>query len=395
VKTFPNISPAAVGAIIQHAARRVAAPGTVIFTEGDVSSDMIFLYSGCLDVHIRGQQKATIDSSNIVGHHAYLYHRPRSATVVVKSGPPCVYYAFSIDTLANDVDIKSGLWHNTNAAARVVSAKPSERNQAMDAEHPQGANGGVGAVGAADIIVAGRETDHLSPLSKRRMSALLGEEASFRRYSRDVLDYEDKPSNHVSEPSGRLSPVESNEQWLAHADSTLHPRDYETLRPASAAHARSDRLGASSLSLHQPASSRPKTSLPSKSTAPSTHAYGTPQFLSPRQPAAASARLRSSPATPSPNRRLSIVARMKEAVQEQLSSSSCAAVSCIIFSAAWLLCLTQLEKSRVPESRHSVCRCVRRLLCFDLWAGLTGFPGSWLCLHCMMMQPSSTSRHVT
>jgi hypothetical protein len=196
-------------------------------------------------------------------------------------------------------------------------------------------------------------------LSKRRMSALLGEEASFRRYSRDVLDYGDKPSSEASEPSGRLSPFEIDEQWTAHADNTLQPRDYETLRPASAAHARSDRIGTLSSSPSQPASSRPKTSLPPKSTAPSVYAYAMPQLLSPRQPPAASAHLRPSPATPSPNRRLSIVARMKEAVQEQLSSnSSAAAMSCIIYSAAWLLCLTQLEKSRMPESRHSVCRCL-------------------------------------
>ena len=344
VKTFPNISASAVNIIIQNATRRLGTLGCQIFKEGEVSSDMMFLFSGRLDIHKRGQSKvATIDCSSVVGHHSYLYHRPRSATVVVGNGPQCIYYNFSIDKCSDDVDVKSGLWHNSTA--RLISSKSSKENESHNAAAPS----------SADLIIADEDIQQ-SPLSKRRMSALLGDERSMRRYTRDALDYEDSPLNAAYANSVSISPFEYDHQSPSESRSGLAAQHSPRQRLASAVEVHSSRRSTSSASPVRPASSRSKPSLTSSSISPSVYVHDVTERLSPRPAAAASRAARSSPASSSLNRRLSIITRTKQAVQEQLSSSSSGAVSCILFSAAWLLCLTQLEKLRMPEPRHAVCR---------------------------------------
>ncbi len=346
VKTFPNISPSAVNIIIQNATRRLGTLGCEIFREGEVSSDMMFLFSGRLDVHKRGQSKVSIiDCSSVVGHHSYLYHRPRSATVVVGKGPQCIYYNFSIDKCSNDVDVKSGLWHNSTA--RLISSKISKENETLNSA----------AECSGDLVVADVDIQQ-SPLSKRRMSALLGDESSVRRYTRDVLDldYADSPPNTASEKNGSISLFAYDQQSPSESRSKLVAHHSLRQRPVSAVEFHSSRRNTSSASPVRPASSRSRPSLASSSISPSVYVHDMTESVSPRPAAAVFRGVRSSPAFSSPNRRLSIISRTKEAVQQQLSSSSSDAVSCILFSAAWLLCLTQLEKLRMPEPRHAVCR---------------------------------------
>ena len=358
LKTFPNISPSAVNAIIQNATRRLGAPGCEIFREGDSSLDMIFLVSGCLDVRKRGQSIGTIDCSSIVGHHAYMYQRPRSATIVVSSGRQCVYYTFSIDKVSDDMVTKPGLWHSSTA--RVISSKSSNQAQSSDA---------TATHSDANLITADADAEHLSPVSKKRMSLLLGEEFSARRYTRDALDYEDSPETiqkEVSDQNGLFSSEQSSD--IAHVElgrqsppasrteTEVVARESLRQRPESASAVHKDRHIVPSASLARPASSRARPSVAAPSAKPTVYFLDVSEHVSPRQAAdVASHALRSGPAK-MPNRKPSIIARTKEAVQQQLSLNISGAVPCIIYSAAWLLCLTQLEKLRMPEPRHAVCR---------------------------------------
>ncbi len=395
LKTFPSISPSAVNAIIQNATRRLGAPGCEIFREGDSSLDMIFLVSGCLDVRKRGQSIGTIDCSSIVGHHAYMYQRPRSATIVVSSGRQCVYYTFSIDKVSDDMVAKPGLWHSSTA--RVISSKSSNQAQSSDATAPHS---------DPNLITADADAEHLSPVSKKRMSALLGEGFSARRYTRDALDYEDSPEtiqHEVSDQNGLFSSEQSSDianvehglqsppasrmETIQHEVSDQNglfsseqssdianvehgrqsppasrtqtevvARESLRQRPESASAIHSDRHIVPSASLARPASSRARPSVAAPSVKPTVYFLDVSEHVSPRQAAdVASHALRSGPAK-LPNRKPSIIARTKEAVQQQLSLNSSGAVTCIIYSAAWLLCLTHLEKLRMPEPRQAVCR---------------------------------------
>ena len=359
-KTFPNISPAAADAVIQNSTRTIGSPGTIIFKEGDVSSDMIFLCSGILDIQKHGHITASIDCSSIVGHHAYLYSRPRSATVVVRDGPQCVYYIFSVDRVSDDADMKGGVWHTSTSRVMPAAAKGTKDNVQSTQDD-----------GSTNLVEADAVDSTISPLSKRRMSALLGEsqpgeEGSARRYTRDVLDYGDVESNESPSHSefasafehARESPTEPTEARSSPRshDSSVSPRQ----RAASASrlpHTRTSLAWRSGLK-----SPRPSTaSAPRSTIIPNSFVDFASELRSPRKASSAAADAASQPmrlgqATKVPNRRLSIVARTKEAVQQQLVSTSAAASSCNIFSAAWLLCLTQLEKLRMPEPRHAICR---------------------------------------
>jgi hypothetical protein len=381
-KTFPNISPVTMSSIIQNATRKIGTPGATIFQEGEVSSDMIFLSSGCLHVQKCGRRTATIDCSNIVGHHAYMYHRPRSATVTVGSGLQCVYYIFCIDRVSDEVVMKS---------AALKDSVPSKTKFAL-----QDSPAACALSDQAVFITAEHDDGHFSPLSKRRMSLLLGDEESSRIYSRDLLDPPDFVHNGTSPAVGScehlpvqpplspaLQPASATESVSSERQDIIPGSTEElvfdsppfTVRPASAQSppaVQPHRLSAESpVSPPRPASSRPRTS---STVTPHTMKSNAnlSRITSPRFSAdaefasAASGRtlenVSSKRSEYVPVRRLSIVGRAKEAVQQQLSSSSASAVSCIMFSAAWLMCLTQLEKARMPAARHAVCRQVHELL---------------------------------
>jgi hypothetical protein len=343
MKTFPNISSSAAAIIIKNATRQIGVPGSIIFREGDISSDMLFLCSGCLDVQKRGVNAAKIDCNTIVGHHAYLYHRPRSATVVVTRGPQCIYYVFSIDRLSADAEIKSGLWHATTA--RIIAAKDNKSDAAA---------AGVAPKDDPDLVVVEEDIGHFSPQSKRRMSMLLGEEAAARRYSRDFLDYGLIQPALPSMQSPQSSSASVNPQFPSDLQQTLDFTASPRQRPTSARNVSSSRVGTSPL---RSLSSRSKAS-PTSSSGVVREQVDISDLMSPRRVATASAVSRSGLSAKSPRR--SIVGRSKDAVQQQLSNSSTGSVSCIIFSAAWLLFLTQLEKTRMSGQRHALCRCCAR-----------------------------------
>jgi len=131
VKTFPKLSPSAVSMVIHNANRLIGIPNSTVFNEGDMSTDMVFLFSGFFDVHKHGQRKAVIDSGSIVGHHAYLYRRPRSATVTVSSASQCIYYIFSIDLLT-DTDVKkAGVWHSLSRATPAPSGSGGDERMTL------------------------------------------------------------------------------------------------------------------------------------------------------------------------------------------------------------------------------------------------------------------------
>jgi hypothetical protein len=169
VKTFPKLSPAAIDSVMKNATRRIGTPGLLIFKEGDMSSDMIFLVSGRLDVSKQGQHQANIDGGTIVGHHSYMYMRPRSATVTVSHTKPgaTVFYNFTADPFAAETDEKSHL--RLTASTRVVMG--AKRNSLADALQSR-----------ADLVVV-ESTGDLSPDAKMRMASLLGEVETGRRHS--------------------------------------------------------------------------------------------------------------------------------------------------------------------------------------------------------------------
>lgn len=99
VPNFSNISSSEMLQTIQSAVRKTAAAGELLLREGDSSGSMLYIHAG--NVAVSSGSKgfiAHIYQDNIVGHHSYIYNRPRTATVhaATENNSGLIYYEFHV-----------------------------------------------------------------------------------------------------------------------------------------------------------------------------------------------------------------------------------------------------------------------------------------------------------
>jgi hypothetical protein len=89
---------------IETAVRKTATAGEVLLQEGDSSGSMLYILTGSVAVSSASKGFiAHIYADNIVGHHSYVYNRPRTATVhaATESNMGLIYYEFRIAAAQN------------------------------------------------------------------------------------------------------------------------------------------------------------------------------------------------------------------------------------------------------------------------------------------------------
>jgi hypothetical protein len=99
VPNFSNISSAQMLHTIKNAVRKTATAGELLLREGDSSGSMLYIHAGHVAVSSASKGFiAHIYQDNIVGHHSYIYNRPRTATVhaATESNAGLIFYEFSV-----------------------------------------------------------------------------------------------------------------------------------------------------------------------------------------------------------------------------------------------------------------------------------------------------------
>jgi hypothetical protein len=100
VPNFANVSAQQMQHTLDNAMRKTCAAGELLLKEGDFSSNMLYIHSGSVAVSSASKGFiAQIYSGNIVGHHSYIYRRPRTATVhaAKEQNTQLIYYEFMFE----------------------------------------------------------------------------------------------------------------------------------------------------------------------------------------------------------------------------------------------------------------------------------------------------------
>ena len=71
---------------IRRATVKTVSNGSIIMREGELSQFIIWILSGQVSVHRHEKGLLCTLDSGFVGHHSYIYDRPRSATVMASRG---------------------------------------------------------------------------------------------------------------------------------------------------------------------------------------------------------------------------------------------------------------------------------------------------------------------
>jgi hypothetical protein len=71
---------------IRRATVKTVSNGSIIMREGELSQFIIWILSGQVSVHRHDKGLLCTLDSGFVGHHSYIYNRPRSATVMASRG---------------------------------------------------------------------------------------------------------------------------------------------------------------------------------------------------------------------------------------------------------------------------------------------------------------------
>jgi hypothetical protein len=99
VPNFASISSEQMQRTVQNAVRKTCDPGALLLQEGDLSGSILYIHSGSVSVSSASKGFiAHIYQDNIVGHHSYIYNRPRTATVHASTehNSGLIYYEFMI-----------------------------------------------------------------------------------------------------------------------------------------------------------------------------------------------------------------------------------------------------------------------------------------------------------
>ncbi len=124
VPNFANVSSEQMQHAVQNAERKTCEAGQLLLQEGDLSGSMLYVYAGSVAVSSASKGFiAHIYQDNIVGHHSYIYRRPRTATVHAskEDNASLIYYEFK---LADTMQPTDSLASHTRAASVTSQAAP-------------------------------------------------------------------------------------------------------------------------------------------------------------------------------------------------------------------------------------------------------------------------------
>jgi hypothetical protein len=175
VPNFAGISSEQMQHTVQNAVRKTCDPGALLLQEGDLSGSMLYIHSGSVSVSSASKGFiAHIYQDNIVGHHSYIYRRPRTATVHASTerDSGIVYYEFMLADAAQESPGTRAKRSSVSAAApsdafahHAASAASSDllsRNSPEDA-----AKAAVFASNATTAAASPSSTTTTSKTSKR------------------------------------------------------------------------------------------------------------------------------------------------------------------------------------------------------------------------------------
>ena len=85
--------------------RETAEAGAVLMKQGDVSSVVIYMLIGSVSVVVDGCKRASVEAPAMIGHHSFIYHRARTASIVCEGH--VAYFQVALDDLlaANTPDM--------------------------------------------------------------------------------------------------------------------------------------------------------------------------------------------------------------------------------------------------------------------------------------------------
>ncbi len=124
VPNFANVSSEQMQHMVQNAERKTCEAGQLLLQEGDLSGSMLYVYAGSVAVSSASKGFiAHIYQDNIVGHHSYIYRRPRTATVHAskEDNASLIYYEF---TLADTMQPTDSHTPHTRPASVTSQAAP-------------------------------------------------------------------------------------------------------------------------------------------------------------------------------------------------------------------------------------------------------------------------------
>jgi hypothetical protein len=132
VPNFAHISPEQMLHTVQNAVRKTCDAGDLLLREGDMSGNMLYIHAGSVSVSSASKGHiANIYHDNIVGHHSYIYRRPRTATVhaAKENNTNLIYYEFMLADFDESVEVhkRRSLVSSVNTMpnAPSISAAPS------------------------------------------------------------------------------------------------------------------------------------------------------------------------------------------------------------------------------------------------------------------------------
>jgi CRP-like cAMP-binding protein len=81
-----NLTEEQIAAAVGSASVKTISPGTVVMREGELSQFILWIRSGQVEIHRHDRGLLCTLGSGFVGHHSYIYDKPRSATVIAAAG---------------------------------------------------------------------------------------------------------------------------------------------------------------------------------------------------------------------------------------------------------------------------------------------------------------------
>jgi hypothetical protein len=134
VPNFANVSAQQMQHTLDNAMRKTCAAGELLLKEGDFSSNMLYIHSGSVTVSSASKGFiAQIYSGNIVGHHSYIYRRPRTATIhaAKEQNTQLIYYEFMFEDTPLERPDASRRSTGSAAPHSASSSQPSLSPQAQ------------------------------------------------------------------------------------------------------------------------------------------------------------------------------------------------------------------------------------------------------------------------
>jgi hypothetical protein len=109
--------------------------------QGDVSSVVMYLVSGSVSVVSDGEKRVSIQAPAMIGHHSFIYRRPRTAAIICESH--VVYFQVALDELVAAANAAEAVHapsvslplHTNFAAVENVGTHTSTSKDPVDLSH--------------------------------------------------------------------------------------------------------------------------------------------------------------------------------------------------------------------------------------------------------------------